>query len=194
LSESGLPEFSRETLQLGDAPIFIAGDANAAWPLLHEAADDGRLAGQNAAAYPEVSQWQRRAPMAVVFTDPQVARAGLAYRQLPENRAVTGYVSFENQGRSRVMLKNKGALRLYAHVPDGRLLGAEMAGPAMEHIAHLLAWSVQQKLTIAQMLDMPFYHPVIEEGLRTALRDAARNLAQAQLECVECERAAVNAS
>jgi len=27
---------------------------------------------------------------------------------------------------------------------------------------------------------MPFYHPVIEEGLRTALRDAAAKLARAQ--------------
>jgi dihydrolipoamide dehydrogenase len=27
-------------------------------------------------------------------------------------------------------------------------------------------------MTIPQMLEMPFYHPVIEEGLRTALRDA----------------------
>ena len=43
---------------------------------------------------------------------------------------------------------------------------------AAEHLAHLLAWSHQQKLTIRQMLAMPFYHPVIEEGLRTALRDA----------------------
>lgn len=194
LDERGIPQFSRETLQLGDAPIFIAGDANAAWPLLHEAADDGRFAGENAALYPDVSAWKRRAPLAVVFTDPQVARAGLSFHQLPENRAVFGEVSFENQGRSRVMLKNKGALRVYAHIPDGRLLGAEMAGPAMEHIAHLLAWSVQQGLTIAQMLDMPFYHPVVEEGLRTALRDAAKNLALAQLECAECEKSAVNSA
>ena len=27
-------------------------------------------------------------------------------------------------------------------------------------------------------LDMPFYHPVIEEGLRTALRDLCVNLGQ----------------
>jgi len=26
------------------------------------------------------------------------------------------------------------------------------------------------------MLDMPFYHPVVEEGVRTALRDAAAQL------------------
>jgi hypothetical protein len=26
-------------------------------------------------------------------------------------------------------------------------------------------------MTVEQMLSMPFYHPVVEEGLRTALRD-----------------------
>jgi dihydrolipoamide dehydrogenase len=86
---------------------------------------------------------------------------------------VIGEVSFEDQGRSRVMRKNRGALRVYAERSTGRLLGAEMAGPRAEHMAHLLAWTHQGGLTIEQMLAMPFYHPVIEEGLRTALRDAA---------------------
>jgi dihydrolipoamide dehydrogenase len=31
-------------------------------------------------------------------------------------------------------------------------------------------------MTIAQMLAMPFYHPVIEEALRTALQDLAGKL------------------
>ena len=33
-------------------------------------------------------------------------------------------------------------------------------------------------MTVTQMLSMPFYHPVIEEGLRTALRALAANIAQ----------------
>jgi dihydrolipoamide dehydrogenase len=41
-----------------------------------------------------------------------------------------------------------------------------MLGPAAEHIGHLLAWSVQRGDTVQQMLDSPFYHPVVEEGLR----------------------------
>ena len=53
-------------------------------------------------------------------------------------------------------------------------LGAEMIGPAGEHLAHLMSWALQRKLTIFEMLRMPFYHPTIEEGLRAALRDAAR--------------------
>lgn len=83
----------------------------------------------------------------------------------------TGEVSFENQGRSRVMLRNKGILHVYGEQGTGRFLGAEMMGPNAEHLAHLLAWAHQNKMTVSEMLDMPFYHPVIEEGVRTALRD-----------------------
>ena len=31
-------------------------------------------------------------------------------------------------------------------------------------------------MTIPEMLEMPFYHPVIEEGVRTALRILNKNL------------------
>jgi dihydrolipoamide dehydrogenase len=69
------------------------------------------------------------------------------------------------------MLRNKGLLKVYGERGTGVFLGAEMFGPAAEHIGHLLAWAAQQCMTVSAMLDMPFYHPVIEEGLRTALRD-----------------------
>ena len=74
------------------------------------------------------------------------------------------------------MLVNQGKLRVYADTETRQLLGAEMIGPRNEHLAHLLAWAHQMGLTVDQMLDLPFYHPVIEEGLRTALRDLASNL------------------
>ena len=45
----GLPEFDPATLQVGNSPIFIAGDANGDRPLMHEAADQGVIAGYNAA-------------------------------------------------------------------------------------------------------------------------------------------------
>ena len=35
-------------------------------------------------------------------------------------------------------------------------------------------------MTVDQMLSMPFYHPVVEEGLRTALRDLAAKLAESR--------------
>jgi dihydrolipoamide dehydrogenase len=177
LDARGVPLFDPQTLQCGNAPIFLAGDANNTLTLLHEAADEGKTAGENAARYPEVRPGLRRAALGVVFSDPQMMMVGQSFASLSEGGFVTGEVSFEDQGRSRVMLKNKGLLHVYADKESGRFLGAEMIGPRAEHIAHLLAWSAQQGLTVAQMLDMPFYHPVVEEGLRTALRDAAAKLA-----------------
>jgi len=176
LDERGVPKYDRLTMQAGEAPVFIAGDADGDAPILHEASDEGRIAGDNAARYPDVRPGLRRAPLAVLFADPQVAVAGSRYRDLEPGSFVAGEVDFADQGRSRVMLKNRGMLRVYASRADGRLLGAEMAGPSAEHIGHLLAWAVQQRLTVGQILEMPFYHPVVEEGLRTALRDAAAQL------------------
>lgn len=173
LDDKGMPDFDPETLLIRNTTIFFAGDVNAQHPILHEAADDGFQSGQNAANWPNQPQpVARRAPMGVVFTDPQVMRVGTAFKDLSLAETAIGEVNFAHQGRSRVILKNQGYLRVYANKNTGRFLGAEMIGPAAEHLAHLLAWSLQAELTIEQMLAMPFYHPVIEEGLRTALRDA----------------------
>ncbi|MCK8103262.1 dihydrolipoyl dehydrogenase [Pseudoalteromonas sp. 2CM36K] len=176
LDERGVPLADAHTMQCGDSHIFIAGDASNMIPLLHEASDQGTIAGQNAGRYPQVRAGLRRAKIAAVFSDPQIAMVGESFKEISQRLGSCdcfeiGEVSFENQGRSRVMLKNKGHMRVYAEHGTGLFLGAEFIGPQAEHIAHLLAWAVQNKMTVPQMLDMPFYHPVIEEGLRTALRD-----------------------
>ena len=185
--DKGVPLFNRTTLRCGNSSIFIAGDVNNDVPLLHEAADEGRIAGENAASFPEVHDGLRRAPLSVVFSDPQISIVGGGWGRLKDVPHVTGEVSFVDQGRARIMFRNQGLLHVYADSRTGLFLGAEMLGPEAEHIGHLLAWALQMKLTIAQMLEMPFYHPVLEEGLRTALRDA-----RAKLEIVagEARRAA----
>lgn len=192
LDDRGMPSFDPYTLRCGDSHIFIAGDVNNHRPLLHEAADEGRIAGDNAAAWPEVRIGKRTTPMAVVFSDPQIASVGLTIHQVDEkchDRFAVGEVCFENQGRSRVIGKDQGLLRVYGEHGSGLFMGAEMFGPAAEHIAHLLAWCAQKRMTVSEMLEMPFYHPVIEEGLRTALKDLNRNL-QAGPEpaegCMDC--------
>lgn len=176
LDPRGVPLFDRNTMQCGGSPIFIAGDADNDVPLLHEAADEGRIAGDNAARYPQVQPGLRRARLAIAFSDPQIAIVGTPWAELPPGGFVIGRVSFEDQGRSRVMLRNKGLMHVYAERGTGRLLGAEMIAPDAEHLGHLLAWAIQAGLTVEQTLDMPFYHPVVEEGVRTALRDAAAAL------------------
>jgi dihydrolipoamide dehydrogenase len=181
LGSNGVPLFDGRTMQCGTSHIFIAGDANNERPVLPEAADHGKIAGDNAGRYPDIRPGQRRAPLTVAFTEPNIVTLGASYKALcapGKPKFAIGQVAFENQGRSRVMLQNRGMLRVYGEYGSGRFLGAEMIAPRGEHLGHLLAWAVQARMTVEQMLEMPFYHPVIEEGVRTALRDLAGELAK----------------
>ena len=187
LDRRGYLEVNPLTMQVGDLPLFIAGDANGLHPLLHEAADDGKAAGANAATFPDVKEFPRSTPMGVVFTEPQIGIVGPGFNTLDQCGAVIGSIDYSDQGRARVMNKNKGWVNVYAEVPSGKLLGAEMCGPAVEHTAHLLAWCVQQELTVSEILKMPFYHPVIEEGIRTALRHALANVENREMINPDCD-------
>ncbi len=175
LDERGMPPFDRTTMQIADLPVFFAGDANGHAAVLHEAADEGHIAGLNAVSE-ETRCFQRRTPLGIVFCDPAAAFVGKRLTELDAATTVVGAVSFERQGRARAAQRNKGVMRLYAASPSGRILGAEMCVPAAEHMVHLLALAIERQLTVADLLRMPFYHPVLEEGLRSGLRDLARQL------------------
>ena len=166
LDDKGVPCHDRATMRCGDSNVFLAGDVAADLPLLHEASHDGAISGRNAAAYPAPVRTERYVPFSITFTDPQVVSIGDA----EEDGAVSGTADFTDQGRARVEARNEGALTLYAAAPDGVLIGADLVAPAGEHLGHLLAWAIQQKMTATQLLEMPFYHPTIEEGLKQALR------------------------
>ena len=162
-------------MKLHGFPIYLAGDASAQRALLHEAFDDGLIAGYNS-VHRAPRSFKRRAPLAITFTDPNIAQVGRSCADLKRGSFVTGAAGFEDQGRAVIMGENCGLLHVYAGAADGKFLGAEMIGPAGEHLAHLMAWALQQELTVFEMLRMPFYHPVVEEGLQAALRDAAKRV------------------
>lgn len=175
LDEHGLPTVDPHTMQIGDLPVFLAGDADGNTLLLHEAADEGHIAGINATrAGPAF--FARRTPLSIVFAEPGIAMVGKRFESKDDSNMLAGEVDFRHQGRARAGQRNRGILRIYAEPENGRLLGAEMCAPAAEHMAHLLALAVDRSLTVHDMLRLPFYHPVLEEGLRTALRELAAQL------------------
>lgn len=177
LERGQVRDWDPATTRVGQTHVFLAGDVSAYRPLLHEAADEGQIAGLNAARYPAVAAEARRTPLAIVFSEPQLAIVGASFRTLDGERHRIGEVDYGDQGRARVMHQNRGLARLYGEVGTELLIGAEMVGPRVEHTAHLLAWAIQQRLTVPQCLQLPFYHPVIEEGIRTALRNLKAALA-----------------
>ncbi|KAA3629743.1 MAG: dihydrolipoyl dehydrogenase [Proteobacteria bacterium] len=169
-AKNSIPAYNPQTMQIGDSHIFLAGDVNAERPLLHEAGDEGRIAGHNASS-DQIQAFQRKLPLAINFVDPNICHVGKRWSELDHEQAVVGEVNMAPVGRALIMGKNKGIIRVYADKVSGRLLGSEMICAKGENLAHLLAWSIQQEMTVGELLQMPFYHPVIEEALQAALYD-----------------------
>lgn len=176
LNSEGLPPFNPNTMQIGDMPIFIAGDTTGDRPILHEASDEGRIAGYNA-SHDQILPFKRKPPLYITFCDPNIVTVGASWSELANRKDIAvGEMLFGPVGRALIMAKNKGVLRIYAEKDGGKLLGGAMIAPRGENLGHLLAWSLQQGLSVHDLLKMPYYHPVIEEALQAALYNLYNDL------------------
>jgi len=169
LDENGIPPYDPNTMQIGDLPVFIAGDVDADRPILHEAGDEGKIAGYNAAHWPEIRAFRRKVPLAITFCDPNIVRVGKAFEELDPETTAIGEMKVAPVGRALIMGRNRGTIRVYADKASGEFLGAEMCAPRAEHLGHLLAWCIRKGATVGELIQMPFYHPVMEEALQAAL-------------------------
>lgn len=170
LDDRGMPSFNINTMQIEDKPLFIAGDVNVFRPILHEAGHEGKIATLNAMDYPLVTAYKRKTSLGIAFTDPDMGFFGESYRNL--NRQEVEVVNFNlerNNGRAIVMAEDHGVISLYADKSTKQLIGGEILMPHAEHFTHLLAWAVEQNMTVLELIKMPFYHPVLEEAIQSAL-------------------------
>lgn len=173
VDEQGRPEIDPTTCRISGHPIYVAGDATGRRPILHEASDEGRIAGYNAVRAQDHC-FVRRTPLNVVFSSPNIVAVGERYDALDPALSVIGGMDFSRQSRAKIMEADSGVCRIYATKKDGRLLGAEMAVTDGEHLGHLLARAVQQQDSVFDLLQHVYYHPTLEEGLRRAIRDASK--------------------
>jgi dihydrolipoamide dehydrogenase len=170
LDARGIPVYDRNTMQCGDSHIFLAGDVNGERPILHEAGDEGKIAGQNAVSE-KITAYRRKVPLAINFCDPNICLVGTRFTDLDLTTTAIGEVKLAPVGRAMIMGQNRGVIRVYAEKAGGRILGAEMITPRGENLAHLLNWAITQDLSAGDLIRMPFYHPVIEEALQAALNN-----------------------
>jgi dihydrolipoamide dehydrogenase len=173
LDDHGVPLFDPDTRACrgtGDVPVFIAGDVDDDDPVLPPARRNGALAGRNAASWPLTETPVRPDALFIAFTDPAMAQVGLSYEEaFRRSDFCVGSASFRDQGRARCEARNEGTIRLYGSRRTRRVVGAEMVCPGAEHLAHTLAWAMASKPSLDDLKEFPIYHPVLEEGLTTAI-------------------------
>lgn len=180
--------FNPQTLQVGDLPMFIAGDANGMNTTLQGAREEGMMAGYNA-VQDRPAAFKRKTRFTIVFSEPNIVTVGASWSELIPEHIAIGQARFGPVGRALIMGKNRGMIRIYGDKCNAKILGTSMIGPRCEHLAHLLAWSIEQNLGAVDMLRMPYYHPVIEEVLQDALHDLVKKTNNVSIEMVDFKKA-----
>ena len=145
--------------------IFAIGDVVGEPMLAHKASHEGRvavevMAGENVAFAP-------RAIPAVVFTDPELAWAGLTEAQAKsENRAVTiAKFPWGASGRAATLDRTDGLTKLILDPASERLLGVGLVGPGAGELVAEGVLAIEMGATAADLKLTIHPHPTLSETL-----------------------------
>jgi pyruvate/2-oxoglutarate dehydrogenase complex dihydrolipoamide dehydrogenase (E3) component len=147
--------------------VFAAGDALGRRQLVHVAAYGGRLAAANAfVAEPRAAEWGRWESHAV-YTQPQVAVAGLSERQC-RARAIAVRVATApaaEVGKALVSDTAEGFVKMLVRCDDGRVAGiAIVLDDAIDLAGEAIAL-IDRGATAREIAEMPHLHPTMSELL-----------------------------
>lgn len=157
-----------EQMRTDDPNIFAIGDIAGEPMLAHKASHEGRVAAEVIAGHK--AAFEPLAIPAVVFTDPEIAWAGLTENQAKEkgiNYEVTKF-PWAASGRALTLDRSDGVTKLIVDPETQRLLGVGICGPgAGELIAEgILAIEMGCNLTDLKLTIHP--HPTLSETLMEA--------------------------
>ncbi|MGA7836959.1 MAG: dihydrolipoyl dehydrogenase [Ignavibacteriaceae bacterium] len=155
-------------MQTDDPNIFAIGDIAGEPMLAHKASHEGRVAAEVIAGHK--SAFDPLAIPAVVFTDPEIAWAGITENQAKEKGINYEVAKFPwaASGRALTLDRNDGVTKLIVDPESQRLLGIGICGPgAGELISEgVLAIEMGANLTDLKLTIHP--HPTLSETIMEA--------------------------
>jgi pyruvate/2-oxoglutarate dehydrogenase complex dihydrolipoamide dehydrogenase (E3) component len=146
--------------------VYAAGDVLGRRALVHSAAYAGRLAASNAfAREPVAAEWDRWESHAL-FTQPQVAVAGLTERQCAERGIEVRIATLPagEVGKALVSDQTDGFVKMLAR-PDGRVVGIAMVLDDAIDLAGEAIALLDRGATAREIAEMPHLHPTMSELL-----------------------------
>ena len=163
--------------QTSNPKIYAAGDVCGPYEIVHIAIMQGEVAGRHATG-------RTTAPVSldtrtsVVFTDPQVATAGLPLEEAREQGMdlVVADYPFDDHGKSILMEARYGYVKAWADRADGRLVGAECVGKDAGELIHAMAVGVSMGASVRDLLKVHWYHPTLSEIWSYPLEDIVDEL------------------
>ncbi len=166
-----------EMQQTANPRIYAAGDVAGPHEIVHIAIMQGEVAAKHAAGRnPESVDYDFKT--GVVFTDPQIATAGISLAEAAERGidVVSADYPFDDHGKSILMEAKYGYVKAWSDRATGKVVGAECVGKDAGELIHAMAVAITLGASPADLLKVHWYHPTLSEIWSYPLEDIAEEL------------------
>ncbi|MBI5500325.1 MAG: dihydrolipoyl dehydrogenase [Deltaproteobacteria bacterium] len=153
--------------------VFAIGDIVPGPMLAHKATREAKIAAEVISHHK--AAFDNRAIPAVVYTDPEIAWAGLTEREAQEgNLAVTiGRFPLRALGRARTLGRTEGFVKILTAPDSGLVLGVGMVGPQASELIAEATLALEMGATLEDLLVTIHPHPTLSEAILEAAEVAA---------------------
>jgi pyruvate/2-oxoglutarate dehydrogenase complex dihydrolipoamide dehydrogenase (E3) component len=150
--------------QTTNPDIYAVGDVTGPHEIVHVAIMQGELAA-NHAFEEKCAQVDYDNLTTVVFTDPQVATAGISMDECRKRgiEIISADYPFDDHGKSILMEAKYGYVKAWADKKSGIILGAECVGKDAGELIHTMAVAIALKAKAQDLLKAHWYHPTLSE-------------------------------
>ena len=148
-----------------DPHILAIGDVVGEPMLAHKASHEGKVAVEALAGGP--AAFEPMAIPAVVFTDPEIAWAGLTDAQAKQQGREVEVAKYPwaASGRAQSLARTEGLTKLLFDPHDDRLLGAGIVGPGAGELIGECVLAIEMGCTVRDLTETIHPHPTLSETI-----------------------------
>lgn len=167
VNQKGFIEINRQ-LQTADPNIYAIGDVAGEPMLAHKAAHEGRTAVEHIAGHKV--EFAPYAIPAVVFTDPEIAWAGVTQVEAEEKKLDVEIVKFPwgASGRAVTLDRTEGMTKLIIDKKTERILGGAIVGPGAGDMIAEIVHAIEMAATAYDIAHTIHPHPTLSETVMEA--------------------------
>ncbi|MCK9211390.1 MAG: dihydrolipoyl dehydrogenase [Ignavibacteriaceae bacterium] len=157
-----------QQLQTDDANIYAIGDIAGEPMLAHKASHEARVAVEHIAGHNVA--FEPKAIPAVVFTDPEIAWAGLTENQAKEKNIAVEVAKFPwaASGRAVTLDRNDGVTKLIIEPETERILGIGICGPGAGELIAEATLAIEMGANVRDLALTIHPHPTLSETVMEA--------------------------
>jgi dihydrolipoamide dehydrogenase len=163
---------TNELIQTNIPTIYAVGDVSGPPYLAHKATKEGEIAAEVIAGHKAARDW--RVMPAAIFTDPEIATAGLREKDAKaQGREIKiGKFPFSASGRAQAVSETDGFIKSIIDAKTNEVLGVAIVGPEASDLISEAALAIEM-CAFAEDVGLTIHpHPTLGEAMMESFKHA----------------------